>query len=146
MQVDRNQVSRREEVFVEQQGGHIHKERIVEDVNLAHRQSVARIAQLIWLFFGVVDGFIGIRILLKLIAANPNNGFTSLVYQLTDLFLWPFFSLTGSPSFENYVFEIPSVIAMFVYIFVGWVIVRLVWIVFYRTPTSRVSTYDREDM
>ena len=42
------------------------------------------------------------------------------------------------------VLEIPSVIAMFVYLVLAWVIVRLLWLLFYRTPTRTVSTYERD--
>ena len=83
--------------------------------------------------------------LLKLIAANPNNPFAYMVYAFTDLFLWPFNGLTIAPSFGGIVLEIPAIIAIFVYALVGWVIVRLFWLLFYN-PTSRtVRTVEREN-
>ncbi len=97
MQVDQEQVSRREKVFVEQHGDHVHQERIVEDISLSYRQTFIRVTQLIWLFFETIEGLLGIWLLLKLIAANPNSGFSSFVYQITDLFIWPFINITGSP-------------------------------------------------
>jgi uncharacterized protein YggT (Ycf19 family) len=81
---------------------------------------------------------------LKLIGANPNSWFTALVYQLSDLFLWPFQNITLNPSFQNFVLEITSVIALLVYALIGWGIVRLIWVIFYRTPTTHVTTVDRE--
>jgi hypothetical protein len=33
---------------------------------------------------------------------------------------------------------------MIVYALLGWLIVRMIWVVFYRTPTSEVTTYDRQ--
>jgi len=41
--------------------------------------------------------------------------------------------------------EVTSIIAMLVYALLSWIIVRLIWVVFYRPPTSEVTTYDREE-
>jgi uncharacterized protein YggT (Ycf19 family) len=79
-----------------------------------------------------------------LIGANPANTFTAFVYQLSELFLWPFRNIVANPAFQNYVLEITSIIAMIVYPLIGWAIVRLIWVLFYRAPTSEVTTYHRE--
>lgn len=144
MGLDRDQVSRHKRVVVQQHGDHIHEEHVVQDTNLELRQTVYKVSQLVWLLFGILEGLIGIRVILKLIAANPNNWFTFFVYQLTDFFLWPFLTITGAPAFQGHVLEIPAVIAMFVYALLAWIIVRLIWVIFYRSPTSQVTTYDRD--
>jgi uncharacterized protein YggT (Ycf19 family) len=79
-----------------------------------------------------------------LIGANPANTFTAFVYQLSELFLWPFRGIVANPAFQNHVLEITSLIAMIVYPLIGWAIVRLIWVLFYHAPTSQVTTYDRE--
>jgi hypothetical protein len=33
---------------------------------------------------------------------------------------------------------------MIVYPLIGWAIVRLIWVLFYRAPTSNVTTYHRD--
>jgi hypothetical protein len=63
---------------------------------------------------------------------------------LSELFLWPFRNIVTNPAFGSSVLEITSMIAMIVYPLIGWAIVRLIWVLFYRTPTSQVTTYDRE--
>jgi uncharacterized protein YggT (Ycf19 family) len=93
-----------------------------------------------------LEGLIALRMLLKLIGANPTSWFAALVYQLSDLFLWPFQNLTINPSFGNFVFELTSLIALLVYALIGWGLVRLIWVLFYRRPTTHVTTYDREDV
>jgi hypothetical protein len=100
--------------------------------------------QLVWLVFGVLIALIALRVFLKLIAANPGSPFADLVYSFTDLFLWPFFGLTATPAAGGMVLEIPSIIAIFVYTLIAWVIVKLIWLFFYRTPTRSVTTYDRD--
>lgn len=137
-------VDRRKRVVVQQHGDHVHEEHVVENVNLEYRESVYKVSQIIWLLFGGLEALIGIRVILMLIGANPANGFTAFVYQLTQLFLWPFQNLIANPTFQNMTLEVTSIIAMIVYALLGWIIVRMIWVVFYRSPTSEVTTYDRQ--
>jgi hypothetical protein len=122
-----------------------HRTQITEHPDAGLRLAVSRVAQLIWLLFGVLEALIGLRIVLKLIAANPANPFANLVYTFTDLFLWPFAGLTVTPSAQGMVLEIPAIIAMFVYALMGWVLVKLVWLLFYHPTTTRtVRTEEHE--
>jgi uncharacterized protein YggT (Ycf19 family) len=143
MSLDRDK-ARYKRVVVRQDGDHVHEEHIVEDVNLEYRQTIYKITQLVWLLFGILEAMIGFRIALKLIGANPANWFTAFVYQLTDIFLWPFQSIIANPSVQGLVLEISSFIAMLVYALIGWVVVRLIWLVFYHRDTRHVTTYDRD--
>jgi uncharacterized protein YggT (Ycf19 family) len=145
MGLDRDK-ARYKRVVVRQDGDHVHEEHIVEDVNLEYRQTIYKITQLVWLLFGILEAMIGFRIALKLIGANPANWFTAFVYLLTDIFLWPFQSIIANPSVQGLVLEISSFIAMLVYALVGWVVVRLIWLVFYHRDTRRVTTYDRDEV
>lgn len=113
-----------------------HRKKVVENIGAERRQTAHRLAQTIWLLFGVLEAAIGLRVFLKLIAANPNNIFAQFVYSVTDLFLWPFAGLTMSPSVGGFTLEIPAVIAMVVYAIAAWVLARLVWIILAR-PGSR---------
>jgi len=124
--------------------GYERQTQVVKDLNAQRRWFVSRLAQLIWLLFGILEVLIGLRVLLKLIAANPINPFAALVYAFTNLFLWPFNGLTVAPSFDGFVLEIPAIIGMFVYALVGWVIVRLFWLIFYNPTARTVRTIERE--
>ena len=104
-----------------------------------------KVVQFVWLLFGGLEGLLAIRMALKLIGANPGSWFTAFVYQLSDLFLWPFQNITLNPGFEGFVLEITTIIAMLVYALIGWALVRLIWVLFYRRPTTQVTTYDREE-
>ena len=106
------------------------------------RTFIVRLTQLVWLLFGILEALIGLRVLLKLIAANPNSPFAALVYNASSLFVWPFAGLTRTPAAEGMVLDIPSIIAMFVYALVAWAIVRLIWIVLDRpiSPTTVSQT------
>lgn len=142
---DKRQINRQEQINVQQQGGYQQKTYVVEDLNASRRVTVSRIAQLIWLFFGVIEALIGIRIVLKLIAANPANPFANLIYRFTDLFLWPFSGLTVTPQAQGMVLEISSLIAIVVYALIAWILVKLVWLLFYQPASRSVRTVERED-
>ena len=137
-------VDRRKSVVVQQHGDHVHEQQVVENVNLEYRETIYKISQLIWLLFGGLEALLGIRVILMLIGANPGNWFTAFVYQLSELFLWPFQNLIANPTFQNMTLEVTSIIAMIVYALLGWIIVRLIWVIFYRAPTSQITTYDRQ--
>jgi uncharacterized membrane protein len=144
MTLDRDQIDQRKRVVVQQGADHVHEEHVVQNVNLEYREALYKVSQFIWLLFGALEALIGIRVILMLIGANPASWFAAFVYQLSSLFLWPFSNLVANPAFGNNVLEITSLIAMIVYPLIGWAIVRLIWVLFYRTPTSQVTTYDRE--
>jgi len=144
MTLDRDQIARRKRVVVHEDGDHVHEEHVVQNVNLEYREAIYKVVQFVWLLFGGLEALIGIRIILMLISANPANWFTAFVYQLSQVFLWPFQNIVANPAFQNHVLEITSFIAILVYALIGWAIVRLVWVLFYRAPTSQVTTYDRE--
>lgn len=98
----------------------------------ASQETLRRVTSLIQLAFGVLNGLIGLRFLLKLMAANPENPFASMVYFITSPFLWMFEGLTRTPSFEGIQVEFFSLIAIVVYALAGWILVQLVWILFGR--------------
>jgi uncharacterized protein YggT (Ycf19 family) len=88
--------------------------------------------QLVWLFFGILEALIALRIGLKLIGANAASPIAAFIYGFTDLFLKPFSGLIGTPSVGNLVLEISSFIAMLIYALIAWALERIVWVIFYR--------------
>jgi hypothetical protein len=88
--------------------------------------------QVVWLLFGMLETLIALRILLKLIGANPGSPIAALIYAFTDLFLFPFAGLTVTPAAGGMVLEISSLFAMLIYALVAWAIERVIWLIFYR--------------
>lgn len=111
------------------------RERVVEThtvrkPELSDRQIILRkTTRFIWWATGIVEGLIGLRILLRMMAANPGNPFADFVYAITNLFLWPFQTLVANPSSDGVVLEISSVIAMMVYLVLAWVVIELLWLI-----------------
>jgi hypothetical protein len=142
--INRADIDRREQIIESRHGGIEQRSHVVEDLEASRRHNLHRLSQMIWLFFGILEGLIGLRVFLKLIAANPENPFARFIYAVTDLFLWPFFGLTVTPAAEGIVLEIPSLIAMLVYALIGWLIVRMVWLIFDHSAERTVTTYERD--
>jgi len=133
----------RHESVVRDTAGVEHHEQELRNRTAERMLALTKANQLVWLFVGLIDGLIAVRFVLRLIGANPQNSFASLVYDLSALFLAPFFTLTASPSAGRVVLEIPALIAMIVYVLLGWVIVRIIWLVFAPTASRSHTTYDR---
>jgi len=102
------------------------------EISAANQETLRRVSGLIQLGFGVVNGLIGLRFLLHLMAANPANPFMRMIDLLTLPFLWMFMGLTQTPAFEGISIEFFDLIAIAVYGLLSWVVVRLLWVLFAR--------------
>ena len=101
--------------------------------------------QLIWLLLGILEATIALRIMLKLIGANPESTIVALIYGFTALFLFPFTGLIGSPSAGYMVLELSSMFAMLIYGLIAWAVERVVWLIFYRPRGPVVSVTETAD-
>lgn len=101
-----------------------------------NQSTLRRVTGLIELGTLIVNSMIGLRFLLKLMAANPDNAFAQLVYFFTSPFLFIFVGLTRTPSFDGIVVEIYDLIAIMVYFVLSWVLIRLIWILFAKLKSS----------
>lgn len=106
--------------------------------------------QLVWLLFGVLEALIALRILLKLIGANPESPIVALIYGFTYLFLFPFEGMTATPSGGGMVLELSSFFAMLIYALIAWAVERMVWLIFYRprgpvVGTTQTTTSERHN-
>jgi len=124
--------------------GPVHEQRVVTEepgVPPAEAEEVRtfnpawRVTQLVYLFFGVIDGLLLVRLVLKLLGANPHAGFASFVYGVSDFFLAPFKNLLPAIGNEHSILEMSVVVAILVFALLGWAIARLVEIILYRNVT-----------
>ena len=107
-----------------------------------------KVTQLIWLFLGILEALIALRIGLKLIGANPESPIVALIYGLTFLFLFPFEGMIATPTAGSMVLELSSLFAMLIYALIGWAVERIVWVIFYRprgpvVDTTQTTTSER---
>ena len=85
---------------------------------------------LIYYFFGALEALLAFRLIFKLAGASINSGFVRMIYGLTGIFVWPFegiFRRGFMPGVETTsILEPATLVALLVYAFVAWGIVRLV--------------------
>jgi hypothetical protein len=112
------------------------RETVVEQRVVSRSAPAILLTRLIWLILGFIEVVIGLRIVLRLIGANPAVPFSSFVYNLSAYFVWPFLGLIQDPAFNGAVLEITSIIAMFVYLLAAWGLVELIWLIIRPTGQS----------
>ena len=101
-------------------------EQYTVDPDASSRAMLYSVRQAIWLVFGLVEGLIAIRFVLRLLGASPTAGFAQLIYGVTAFLVAPFAGLFGTPRFEGSVLEITSLVAILVYALVAWVLVKVI--------------------
>ena len=132
------------EVRESSEPGAVQRQEVVYDPNKERIALLYRVSQFIWLLSGALMVTLGLRFILKLMAANPDNVFAAVLYRFTDIFLWPFFGLTITPQTHGVVLEIPTLIAILIYALLTWALVKLIWIIFQPGESRRVTTYHQE--
>jgi uncharacterized protein YggT (Ycf19 family) len=97
-----------------------------------------RLIRLVYLIAGIIEALILIRIILKLLAANPNAGFTAFMYGITDPLVAFFQGVFPAPAAQGSVLELSAILAIVVYALLAWAIARVIAITGRRrwpTPT-----------
>lgn len=106
------------------------------DTSVVTRFSPARRAfELIYLLFAAICVLLILRIVLKVLAANTAVAFTGFVYGFTNLLMAPFQGLLPTWASGRTVLEGSALIALLVYAAIGWLLARLVSIMFLRDVT-----------
>jgi len=138
-QVDQVAVDRRAETVVTQQPGYAATEQVTHDVAAERRLWSFQINRILYTLLGILEILLGLRFVLKLVAANPDTGFSAFVYGITGAFIAPFNALLGTPTMGGASLEITTLIAMAVYALFVWVLARVIQI-FVDRPTARTVT------
>jgi YggT family protein len=100
------------------------------------RHTAHRVQHMIWWIFGLIEGLIAIRFVLKALGANPQAGFAEFIYGVTAPLVAPFVGLFGSPQAQGSVLEMQSIVAMIVYALLAWLLARLAWILVGETRSA----------
>jgi YGGT family len=91
--------------------------------------SIARIVNIVYFLFGVLELLLAVRVVLHLIGVNADNGFANFVYVLSGPFVALFASLLKNPALSTTAaLEVTTIIAMLVYAIAAWIIGRLIWL------------------
>lgn len=82
-------------------------------------------AQVVWYTLSVIEGLLAIRFALKLLQANVDAFFTSFIYSVSYIFVFPFVAVFQNSSIATSVFEWTTLLAMFVYWLLAVAIIKL---------------------
>lgn len=118
------------------------------DPYASRRRTSYKLVQGIWLLFGIVEGLLAIRFVLKLLGANEAAGFARFIYNASGPFVSPFNNLFGNPGSGGSVLELNTIVAILVYMLVAWLVVKVVWLLAgeSRSATRAVTTSTRARM
>ena len=81
--------------------------------------------KIVWYITDILEVLILFRVILKLMGANPNAGFTDFIYSVTHVFVAPFVNVFRVTYVEGNVLEWTSILAMIVYYLLALAIIRL---------------------
>jgi len=91
-----------------------------------------RAYRLVYFVLGVIEVLLILRFFFKLLAANPQNAFVSLVYGITNMLMLPFNTIfrptAAATETVARVFEPASIVAMIVYALLAAGISKLLFI------------------
>ncbi len=83
-------------------------------------------ARVIWYIVGFIVALLIIRMVLQLLGANQGNGFVDFIYSLSGVFAAPFFGMFSyTPTYGQSMFEPGTLVAIIVYMLVGWGLAKL---------------------
>ena len=88
-------------------------------------------ARLVNIIIGLIEAAFALRIVLRLLAANPSSQFVAWIYDVTERLLGPFAG--ALPVFvigRNMALELSVILAMIGYSILGWLIIRLLHFMF----------------
>lgn len=95
--------------------------------------------QIILLSFSILEILIALRIVLKLIGANPGNPTVALIYGFTSLFLIPFAGLIKSPAINGMILETSSIFAIVIYALTAVAFEKLIWVISSQPRSAEIA-------
>lgn len=81
--------------------------------------------QIVWYILGIIEALLLFRFVLKLLAANPAAGFSSLIYNLSYPFVVPFQAVFSNARVGGSAFEWTTLLAMVVYWLLALAILKI---------------------
>ncbi len=103
---------------------------VFEDENLRRANIRYWITRTTYFVLGVLEVILLLRFLFRLLGANQSSSFVVFLYDLSHVFVVPFYGIFNDPTFGNSVLEITTLIAMLIYALLAWGIVSLGRLIF----------------
>ena len=126
--------------YVDPMGNRVeNREEVFEDDNQRRANIRYWITRITYFVLGVLEVILLLRFLFRLLGANQGSSFVMFLYNLSHVFVVPFYGIFSDPAFGNSVLEISTLIAMLVYALLAWGIVSLGRLVFAPNLSGRQS-------
>jgi len=119
-------------------------ESIMDAYNSPTTKPLYRGTQVVWYILGLIEVLLAFRFVLKLLAANPEAGFSRFIYTVSYPFAAPFLKVFNASKVETGVFEWTTLLAMFVFLLIAWGIVKLFLMSKTVSTTEAASKLDKE--
>ncbi|MFA6525075.1 MAG: hypothetical protein WCT33_02255 [Patescibacteria group bacterium] len=85
--------------------------------------------QVVWYLLGFIEIVLAFRFVMRILGANPDAGFTKLIYGVSMPFAGPFLNVFGASTAEGVettsYFEWSTLVAAFVYLLISWGIIKI---------------------
>lgn len=120
-----------EERYPEERRGYYDRDYRRESRVEEPRPSIYKVSRIINYIFGIIISLILIRLVLKLLGGNPGNLFVAFIYGLTGPLVSPFLTVFNQSFIDTGVgvLELGTIIAILFYLFLNFLIVRLLKII-----------------
>jgi len=103
------------------------------------RDNNLKFRKVVYYILGIIEALFAFRLIFKILGANPENTFISIIYNITGVFLAPFSSIFRTAVTKGIetksILEPATLIAMVVYALIAYGIVKLVKI--YQAPKDK---------
>ena len=119
----------------------------MDSSNSPSTKPLYRGTQIVWYILGLIEILLAFRFVLKFLAANPDAGFSSFIYDVTYVFAAPFLSVFRITQIAGSVVEWTTILAMFVYWVIAYGIVKVLLIgKTVSTPEAAIKLNDQESI
>ena len=93
---------------------------------MTDEKALYQTTRIVWYVFSLLESLLLLRFILRLLGANPDAGFTELVYGLTSVPLAPFTYVFSNDVIGGSAIEWSTLLAMVVYFLIAKAIVQLI--------------------
>lgn len=97
-----------------------------QDNRTSQIKPLFRGTQVIWYVLGLIEALLFLRFILKILNANDAAGFTKFIYDTSGVLAAPFLAVFPANSVSGSVLEWSTLLAMLIYWFVAWGIIKLI--------------------
>lgn len=106
------------------------------------KKAIFRTYQVIWYILGIIEVVLAFRVILKLLGASTQSGFTSFIYGVSSPFALPFAGILRTSASSGMVLEWSTLIAMAVYAVLAYGLVALFQLI---KPTNQTEVENTVD-